>query len=214
MSSALAHGLIAFAILAGIGAGWRIASNRRSLPCPSWLSRLVELDNPLFRSNAADNIIAVMSLDQGMIVLDAGCGPGRLAIPIARRIAPDGFVVALDIQPGMLEKARRKADRAGIANIRFVRGALGTSAALDAASFDRAVLSAVLGEIPDRRAAIREIVRLLKPDGSLTIAETIADPHFQSFGSVRALAGEFGLREGRLAGGRFAYAIRFDMPSR
>jgi len=46
-----------------------------------------------------------LELEPGMAVLDAGCGPGRLAIPIARQVGPQGEVVAMDIQAGMQHAA-------------------------------------------------------------------------------------------------------------
>jgi SAM-dependent methyltransferase len=85
---------------------WRVGSRRRSVPCPVWLRWLVELDNPFTKTNRAAVIVERLELEPGMAVLDAGCGPGRLAIPIARQVGPQGEVVAMDIQAGMLERAR------------------------------------------------------------------------------------------------------------
>src|SRR5512136_2706069 len=83
---------------------WRLASRRYSLPCPVWLRWLVELDNPFTATDRADVIVRNLELQPGMKVLDVGCGPGRLTIPIARQIGPQGEVVALDIQAGMLRR--------------------------------------------------------------------------------------------------------------
>src|SRR5262249_48157085 len=112
-----------------------------------------------------------------MAVLDAGCGPGRVAIPIARQVGPRGEVVAMDIQAGMLQRAREKAAAANLANIRFLEGGLGEGK-LGRNRFDRSVLVTVLGEIPDREAALREIFDALKPGGMLSVTEIIFDPHF------------------------------------
>ncbi len=64
---------------------WRFSSDRSSIPCPSWLSWLVELDNPFLKNNSAREIILHLSLRPGMKVLDFGCGPGRLTIPVAKQ---------------------------------------------------------------------------------------------------------------------------------
>ncbi len=84
-----------------------------------------------------------------MRVLDAGCGPGRVSIPLAKALGPSGEVVAVDMQSEMLRRAKERAERAGVSNIRFQKLALGDGK-LGEALFDCAVLVTVLGEIPDR----------------------------------------------------------------
>src|SRR5216684_8007362 len=81
---------------------WRAVSQCRSFPCPAWLGWMV--DNPLSqgRTNAT---LSHLKLSPGLRVLDAGCGPGRLAIPIAQAVGPQGSVLAVDIQPKMLRRA-------------------------------------------------------------------------------------------------------------
>ena len=135
---------------------WRVGSRRRSVPCPVWLRWLVELDSPFTKTNRAAVIVERLELEPGMAVLDAGCGPGRLAIPIARQVGPGGEVVAMDIQAGMLRRAREKAAAANLANIQFLEGGLG-GGKLGRNRFDRSVLVTVLGEVPDREAALAEI---------------------------------------------------------
>ena len=73
--------LIALAIVFGWLA-WRKASRRLHLPCPAWLSWFVELDNPFARENRAKRIIEHLAVSPGMTILDAGCGPGRLTVPL------------------------------------------------------------------------------------------------------------------------------------
>jgi hypothetical protein len=63
-------------VIAVVAVVWRGASRRRSLPCPTWLSRLVELDNPFTETNRAAVIVERLELQPGMAVLDVGCGPG------------------------------------------------------------------------------------------------------------------------------------------
>src|SRR5262245_16944869 len=116
--------LCLFALILVISGIWRFASRRRSLPCPAWLSWLVEIDNPFARASRAAVIIDNLDLEPGMRVLDVGCGPGRVTVPIAKRVT-NGQVVAVDIQPGMLERAQEKARRAAVTNIRFVQAGAG-----------------------------------------------------------------------------------------
>ena len=114
-------GLILIIFLVAIG--WRLFSNRRSIPCPSWLGWMVEMDNPVLRNNSARAILSHLDLQPGMQVLDFGCGPGRLAIPSAGQVGPTGTVTAFDIQEGMLERVRAKAALEKLDNIVYVRGA-------------------------------------------------------------------------------------------
>ena len=93
---------------------WRWASRGHSLPCPAWLRWLVELNSPFLRSNRASVIVEHLGLQPGMRVLDVGCGPGRLTVPMAEKVGPHGEVVAIDIQPRMLARAREKARQAGL----------------------------------------------------------------------------------------------------
>ena len=66
-----------FAVLCGIWIVWKLVSRRKSLPCPSWLYRMVEMENPLAKNSQAKTILAGLGVAEGMTVLDAGCGPGR-----------------------------------------------------------------------------------------------------------------------------------------
>jgi SAM-dependent methyltransferase len=144
--------------------GWRYASRRRKLPCPVWLSWL--LTNPLSPGDGGSApILNRLGLKPGMRVLDVGCGPGRVSIPAAQRVGPEGEVVALDVQAGMLEKLQKRAAARGVANIRTVLGPV-EGATLEADSYDRALLVWVLGEIPDQATALRQIFAALKPRSS------------------------------------------------
>lgn len=194
-----------------IGLLWRLGSRRRSIPCPVWLRWLVELDNPFTRTNRAAVILDHMALRPGMEVLDAGCGPGRLSIPAARQVGEQGRVVALDLQQGMLARAREKAVAANLRNIEFFHSGLGEGR-LGQDRFDRALLVTVLGEIPDGRAALVEIFEALKPGGILSVTEVIFDPHFQRRKTVEEFAGAVGFRERDFFGHSLAYTLQFEKP--
>ena len=203
-------GLIVLGLLVNLI--WRILSQRQSLPCPSWLGWMVELDNPFTRVNRAGFIVDHLGLDPGMNVLDAGCGPGRVTLPLAKYVGSSGKVVALDVQDEMLVKVRKKAVNAGLNNIRYLQAELGTGN-LPQNEFDRAILVSVLGEIPNQEAALREIYAALKPNGFLSITEVIFDPHFQDRKSVRRLTAGIGFREKAFLGKRLAYTMQVIKPA-
>jgi ubiquinone/menaquinone biosynthesis C-methylase UbiE len=203
----VAAGVVAAIVL--ISLVWRFASRRRSIPCPVWLRWLVELDNPFARTNRAAVIVEHLNLQPGMTVLDIGCGPGRVTIPIAKAIGPRGEVVALDLQEGMLARAREKALAANLTNIRFLQAGVGEGKLAHNAA-QRALLVTVLGEIPDQRAALREIYDALVPGGILSVTEIIFDPHFQSRGTVSRLTAAVGFRETAFFGNRLAYTLNLE----
>lgn len=147
-----------------------------------------------------------------MKVLDVGCGPGRVAIPIAREVGPAGEVVAIDMQAAMLRRAGGKAHAAGLANLRFLQTEVGKGN-LQIAQFDRALLVTVLGEILDREGALREIFDNLKPGGVLSVTEIMLDPHYQSRGTILRLAKGVGFCESEYFGNRFAFTLNLRKPA-
>ena len=203
---------IGFIVLLGlIAIIWRFSSLRSSIPCPTWLSWLVELDNPFFKNYSAHAIIQHLALAPGMKVLDFGCGPGRLTIPVAKQIGPTGEVTAFDIQPGMLQRVRAKALAENLGNIQIMQGGAGGGKP-GHDQYDRVLLVTVLGEIPDRKAAMEEIFDSLKPRGILSVTEVIADPHFQSRASVIRTANSVGFVEKDFFGNRISFTINFEKP--
>jgi ubiquinone/menaquinone biosynthesis C-methylase UbiE len=188
-----------------------LASRFYSLPCPVWLGWLVELDNPFTRTNRAATIVQHLDLQLGMAVLDAGCGPGRLTIPVATQVGPQGEVVAMDIQGGMIRRAQEKARATKLTNIQFLQAGVGEGK-LGHSRFDRALLVTVLGEIQNQEAALKEIFDALKPSGILSVTEIIFDNHFQSRGTVLRLANAVGFHETMFFGNRIAFILHLQKP--
>jgi SAM-dependent methyltransferase len=188
---------------------WRAA--RRHAPCPVWLHWLVEIENPFTKISRSSVVVQHLSLQPGMAVLDIGCGPGRITLPLARQVGPQGVVVALDIQAGMLRLAREKAQAANLTNIRFLQGGVGEGK-LGGNQADRAVLVTVLGEIHEQEAALKEIYDALKPGGILSVTEIILDPDFQKRSKVFQLASAVGFKEKEFFGNRMAYTLNLEKP--
>ena len=175
MDRFLIMGALVGLVVAGLV--WRVASTRHLLPCPAWLAWVLE--NPLaLRLNDPRLTLGPVQLAPGQRVLDAGCGPGRLTVRIAREVGRDGSVVALDVQTAMLDRVRARALREGLENIETRQARLG-GGSLPRGAFDRIVLATVLGEIPRPEEALRELRDALKPGGLIAVTEVFPDPHYQ-----------------------------------
>jgi SAM-dependent methyltransferase len=188
---------------------WRAV--RRHDPCPVWLHWLVEIENPFTKISRSPVVVQHLFLQPGMTVLDIGCGPGRVTIPLARQVGPQGVVVAMDIQPGMLRLNQEKAQAASLTNIQYLQGGVGEGK-LEHNLADRAVLVTVLGEIHEQEAALKEIYDALKPGGILSVTEIIFDPDFQKRDKVSQLAGAVGFNEKEFFGSRIAYTLNLEKP--
>ena len=183
---------------------------------PVWLSWV--FDNRFADSySGVQTIIDRASVTSGMRVLDAGCGPGRLTIPLARRVEVSGEVVALDVQEGMLARVRARAAKLGLTNVRTLRTPLEECSnvpELQTAAFDRALLVTVLGEVPDREAALAGLHTALKPGGILSITEFIIDPDYVPHRMVVALAQRSGFERDRIFGNALMFTANFRKPER
>ena len=189
-----------------------IIKRKRTLPCPSWLTFLLE--NPYMESKAGSSIlIDRIGLKEGMRVLDVGCGPGRLTIPFAKYIGINGEIVALDIQEKMLQKLAERVKINNLTNVKFILGGAGQGKIQGENSFDRAVLVTVLGEIPDKKSALEEILKTLKPGGILSVTEVFPDPDFQRQSKVLRLASAVGFALDKKYGNIFTFTMNFIKPN-
>ncbi len=187
-----------------------LRQRRRPIPHPPPLTFLFE--NPIVEAIVGPGtLIERLHLAPGMRVLDAGCGPGRLTIPLARAVGEDGEVIALDGQPAMLAKLERRLGAEGITSVRPLRSGLGEGA-LEAGTFDRVLLAMVLGEVRDREAAVRELYAALRPGGILSITEIFGDPDYRGPATVRREVEDAGFRLLERHGGFPAYTLNFRKP--
>jgi ubiquinone/menaquinone biosynthesis C-methylase UbiE len=189
---------------------WRWASRKKSLPCPTLLAWFLE--NPVIqRFNGTRVTLDRMHLRPGQRILEIGPGPGRLLIPAAERVLPGGEAVGIDIQQGMLERLKRRAEKANVANLTSILGDA-TQPHVPEASFDVVVLCTVLGEVPDRAAVLKQAFRALKPGGLLSITEMFGDPHYQSRSTVQRFAEEAGFRLQSIEGKVWFFTANFVKP--
>jgi len=204
--------IVVLIVLAGAWIAWRLLSRRSPLPCPAEFAWLVEVENPLARATRSEQVVRQLAPRPGARVIDIGCGPGRVTIPLARAVGPGGEVIALDVQAAMLAKVAEKARTERLANIRLMQSDV-RSARIDDGSLDGAVMVTALGEIPEAAKVLPWIFSALKPGGRLLVAETIFDPHFVRRARLREMARSAGFAERDYSGNIFGYSITFEKAS-
>ncbi len=190
--------------------GWRWASLRWQLPCPSLFGWALESRFYGWLSGTSKTLDR-MHLQPGQRILELGPGPGRLLIPAARMVQPNGVAVGIDIQPGMIDRLKLRAQEAGITNLVAILGDA-TQPHVDEGNFDLVFLVTTLGEIPDRAAALQQSFRALKPGGVLSVTELFGDPHYQSRSTVKRLADAAGFRLQAIHGHWWLFTANFVKP--
>lgn len=121
----------------------------------------------------ADALVDLLHADTaypvGSTVLEVGCGVGAQTVTLARR-SPGALITAMDISPSSLAEAERRVAAAGLRAVTFVEADL-FSPPFRAASFDHLFVCFVLEHLPDPASALRTLLRLVRPGGSVTVIE-------------------------------------------
>jgi ubiquinone/menaquinone biosynthesis C-methylase UbiE len=142
-----------------------------------WLLPLYDPFTRLIGAGSAHAQLAGQAdLDSAQRVLEIGCGTGNLAL-LVKRTHPGLEVTGLDPDPRALARAGRKARRSGLA-LRLDRGFADQLPYPDA-SFDRVLSSLMFHHLDagQRVASLREVLRVLRPGGSLHLMDMSGDGH-------------------------------------
>ena len=174
-------------------------------PCPFALSKVV--DNPLRRRYILPALERV-GIQKGEHILELGPGPGAFTLLAAQKAGEEGKITAVDIQPKMIAALQEKLETAGVKNVE-PQVASAHSLPLEDASVDRAFLITVLPEVPEQEKALKELHRVLKPGGTLSISEEFLDPDYPLAGSTIRRVEACGFKLDRRFGNWFMYTLNF-----
>jgi len=115
---------------------------------------------------------AIAPLPAGAIVVDIGCGAGMDLLLAASHVGPRGRAIGVDMTEAMRHRARRGAAACGLPHVE-VREGEATALPIKAESVDVVISNGVLNLVPEKRAAVAEIRRVLKPGGRVQIADIV-----------------------------------------
>jgi len=161
--------------------------------CPWWLGYL--LASPLRGLLENPGELVGPYVREGMTVLEPGPGMGFFTVPLARLVGARGRVIAVEVQPRMLDGLKKRLAKAGLLERVNARLAPAESMQLSdfAGAVDCAVALAVVHEMPSARNFFKETAAALKKGGRLLLAEPTGHVTEADFEEELKFAGEAGL---------------------
>jgi ubiquinone/menaquinone biosynthesis C-methylase UbiE len=131
----------------------------------------------------------------GDTVLDIGCGPGFFTLPIARKVGDTGLVIAVDVQDGMLDMLRERAQKEGLlSRIRLHKAGPDSLGLTGPEQISIAFAYYVIHEVPDPARLMKEVYTLLLPEGKFLIVEPKIEVSGSEFEKTIAIAVSAGFR--------------------
>lgn len=152
------------------------------------------LINPIRRLLHDPARILAPHVNEGMTVLEPGPGMGFFTLELARRVGAPGRVIAIDVQPKMIERLKRRAAKAGLINRIDARIARPDSMQLDwlGRSVDFVLAFAVVHEMPDAATFFAEAVETMKPRARMLLVEPSGQVSSEDFQTELNMARQAG----------------------
>lgn len=106
----------------------------------------------------------------GEVCVDLGSGQGRDVIRLAELVGETGFVFGVDISQGMIDKARKSAEKFGVTNVSFIKSDL-EKIALPNKTADIIISNCTINHATDKQAVWNEVYRILKSGGRFIVSD-------------------------------------------
>jgi len=117
-----------------------------------------------------------LGLRDGLTCLDVGCGGGDATLELARRVAPSGMVVGVDIDETKLQLARTEAAQQALSNVEFRLADIRETCA--PATCDIVYARFLLTHLSDPAGTVSAFYKHLRPGGSLAVEDIDCNGHF------------------------------------
>ena len=162
--------------------------------CPYWVGYL--LLNPLRKLLENPYKILGPFIQEGMTVLEPGCGMGYFTLPLARMVGPKGRIVTVESQQKMLSVLKRRARKEGVLDRIELRqiGPKGLGVEDLSGAVDLSVALHMVHEVPDQPSFFNEIRKALKSGGKFLIVEPKGHVSQAQFDKTLAIAEKTGLK--------------------
>lgn len=158
-----------------------------------------------------EKLVERSGIREEMIVVELGCGPGVHTIDFARAVGKEGKLYAVDVRQEIVDRLERKLEQPEYEDINNIETKVASAYELPFSdeSIDLVVMVCVLSEIRDKGKALKEIHRILKPNGILAISENLVDPDYPLRKTTKKHCVQAGYKLVKASGNFWNYTLRF-----